>query len=70
MKQKRQGAALAWRLRMKPGDFAFCIGLIVTTLTTFAAPGGFFMSFVIGTGSGVLAVGVTMLILEIVLKRR
>ena len=56
--------------RMKPGDFAFFIGLIVTTLTTFAAPGGFFMSFVIGTGSGVLAVGVTMLILEIVLRRR
>jgi hypothetical protein len=54
---------------MKPGDFAFCIGLIVTTLTTFAAPGGLLMSFVIGTGSGVLAVGITMLILEIVLKR-
>ena len=55
---------------MKPGDFAFFVGLIVTTLTTFAAPGGFLMSFVIGTGSGVLAVGVTMLVLEIVLKRR
>lgn len=55
--------------RMKPGDFAFCIGLVVTTLVTFSAPGGLLLSFVLGTGSGVLAVGVTMLILEIVLKR-
>jgi len=69
MRQRERGAAFAWRFVMKPADFAFCIGLIVTTLTTFAAPGGFLMSFVIGTGSGVLAVGVTMLLLEIVLKR-
>lgn len=54
---------------MKRGDFAFCIGLIVTTLATFAAPGGFLSSFVIGTGAGVIAVGVTMIVLEVVLKR-
>ncbi len=54
---------------MKRGDFAFCVGLVVTTLATFAAPGGFLSSFVIGTGAGVIAVGVTTLILEAVLKR-
>jgi hypothetical protein len=56
-------------LVMKPADFAFSIGLMVTVVTTIAAPGGLFESFVIGTGSGVLAVGVTTLILEMVLKR-
>ena len=54
---------------MKRGDFAFCIGLIVTTLATFAAPGGFLASFVIGAGAGVIAVGVTVIVLELVLKR-
>ena len=49
---------------MKRADFAFAIGLLVTIVTTLAAPGGLFMSFVIGTGSGVLAVGVTTLLLD------
>lgn len=43
---------------------AFAIGLTVTVVTTLAHPGGATASFVIGTASGVLAVGVVTLVLR------
>lgn len=43
---------------------AFAIGLAVTALTTLAHPGGAAGSFVVGTASGVLAVGVATLLLR------
>ena len=49
---------------MKRGDIAFCTGVAVTILTTLAHPGGFFPSFVVGTCSGALAVGIMSLLLS------
>jgi len=49
---------------MKRGDIAFYSGVAVTILTTLAHPGGFFGSFVVGTCSGALAVGIVALLLE------
>jgi len=54
---------------MKRADFCFGVGVMVTIVTTIAAPGGLFESFVIGTGSGVIAVGVTSMILEMIPRR-
>jgi hypothetical protein len=55
---------------MKRADIAFATGLFVTIVTTLAAPGGLLESFVIGTGSGVLAVGLATAILEVLVPRR
>ncbi len=43
---------------------AFAVGLAVTVVTTLAHPGGAFGSFLVGTFSGVLAVGVMTLLLR------
>jgi hypothetical protein len=51
---------------MKRGDIAFGVGVVVTILTTLACPGGLLESFVIGTGSGVLSVGVATLVLQMI----
>jgi hypothetical protein len=48
---------------MKPGNIAFYTGLAVTIVTTLAHPGGLLGSFIVGTCSGALAVGVTALLL-------
>ncbi len=58
------GPKLATRRPMKRGDIAFYVGVAVTALTTLAHPGGLLSSFVVGTFSGGLAVGIVMLILS------
>jgi hypothetical protein len=60
-----RGRGFCVALLMKRSDFAFLVGLMVTVFTTLEAPGGLFASFVIGTASGVLAVGITTMIFEL-----
>lgn len=54
---------------MKSGDIAFAVGVAVTALTTLAHPGGLIGSVIVGTGSGALAVGVTILVMGLFVRR-
>lgn len=49
---------------MKRGDIAFYTGVAVTILTTLAHPGGLLGSFIVGTCSGAVAVGIVSLLLD------
>lgn len=60
----KHGPTLATRRAMDQRRIAFAVGLLVTIVTTLAHPGGAFGSFVVGTSSGVLAVGVMTFLLR------
>jgi hypothetical protein len=60
----KQARGLQPQTPMNRRGMAFAIGLGVTVVTTLAHPGGAIGSFVVGTMSGTLAVGIATMLLR------